>query len=74
MTKFIRHGVWLLNRHSLDIHVITLTQSNQIKKSFKIQNAILPSMLNSQISWLKNNADIDVARESLATCFPVDTP
>ena len=46
MTKFIRHGVWLLNRHSLDIHVITLTQSNQIKKSFNTQNDFLTSILD----------------------------
>ena len=74
MTKFIRHGVWLLNRHSLDIHVITLTQSNQIKKSFNTQNEFLASILDSQIGWLKNNAVNDGARESLATCFPVNTP
>ena len=74
MTKFIRHGVWLLNRHSLDIHVITLTQSNQIKKSFNTQNAFQPSILDSQISWLKQNTMNDGARELLATCFPVDTP
>jgi len=74
MTKFIRHGVWLLNRHSLDIHVITLTQSNQIKKSFNTQNEFLASILDSQIGWLKSNAVNDSARESLATCFPVNTP
>ena len=34
MTKAIRHGLWQLSRQSLDIHVITLTQSNEIKKSF----------------------------------------
>ena len=74
MTKFIRHGVWLLNRYSLDIHVITLTQSNQIKKSFNIKNEFLASTLDLQIGQLKSNTVNDGARESLATCFPVDTP
>ena len=62
MTNPIRHGFWLLNRYSLDTHVLTLTQSNQNNTVSSTLPACILDFIAGvlQISWF---SDDDGARE-----------